>query len=125
MAPYTATQHVVVGMTLLMRLEFASRGIGFCVVCAGVVDTPLLDNSGPLDLPQVASLPDVRRIAETLPAGLYPAESLARDIVRGIENNDVIIVAPESSQEVWQMCRTSPETFLVGQEANYEMGTDP
>lgn len=89
---------------------------------SGVVDTLLLDNRGPTDLPQVASLPDVRRIAETLPAGFYPAESLARNIVRGLENNDATNVAPESSQEVWQMWRTSPDTFLAGQEANYEMG---
>ena len=77
----------MVGLTLSMRLEFASRGIGFCVVCPGVVDTPLLDNRGPEDLPRVSSLPNVRRIGETLPEGVYPVRSPARDGIVGIVEN--------------------------------------
>lgn len=112
-APYTATKHAVVGLTLSMRLEFASRGIGFCVVCPGVVDTPLLDDRGPEDLPKVASLPNVRRIAETMPEGVYPVRSLARDIMRGIEQNEAIIVTPESAREAWQGWRESPDKFMA------------
>jgi NAD(P)-dependent dehydrogenase (short-subunit alcohol dehydrogenase family) len=113
MAPYTATKHAVVGLTLSMRLEFASRGIGFCVVCPGFTDTPLLDNRGPDDLPEVASLPNVRRIAETLPEGVYPVQSLAKDIMRGIEHNEAIIVTPESSREAWWVWRESPDKFMA------------
>lgn len=112
MAPYAATKHAVVGMTLSMRLEFANRGIGFSVVCPGFTETPLLDTRGPADLPAVASQPDVRGFAESLPQGVYPVESLALDIMAGIDRNEAMIVAPESARATWQAWRKSPDRVM-------------
>jgi len=35
------------------------------------------------------------------------------DIMRGIEQNEAIIVTPESAREAWQGWRESPDTFMA------------
>lgn len=55
-SPYTATMHAVVGLTETLNLELrqAAPGVGATVLCPGLVDTPLGENSsalGAVDLP--------------------------------------------------------------------------
>lgn len=45
--PYTATKHAVVGLSLGLRAEAATRGVKVSVVCPGFVDTPLLRTVNP------------------------------------------------------------------------------
>ena len=40
---YVATKHAVVGLSLALRSEAASRGVGVLVVCPSAVETPILD----------------------------------------------------------------------------------
>jgi hypothetical protein len=46
-------------------------------------------------------------IKQTFPR-LYTAEKLARDIMRGIDRNQAIIVAPASGRAAWRGMRLTP-----------------
>jgi NAD(P)-dependent dehydrogenase (short-subunit alcohol dehydrogenase family) len=105
--PYTATKHAVVGLSLGLRAEAAGRGVKVSVICPGFVDTPLLTNVNP-DLPQTRLSGDAKAdIAKSAPK-LYTAEKLARDIMRGVERNRALIVAPASGRAAWRGMRLHP-----------------
>jgi NAD(P)-dependent dehydrogenase (short-subunit alcohol dehydrogenase family) len=73
-SPYTATMHAVVGLTETLNLELrqAAPGVGATVLCPGLVDTPLGENSallGAIDLPP--GTPNIRSMGRSF---LTPAE---------------------------------------------------
>jgi NAD(P)-dependent dehydrogenase (short-subunit alcohol dehydrogenase family) len=107
MLPYTATKHAVVGMSLALRAEAASRGVRVSAICPGFVDTPLLDNANP-DLPETEAAKNARKAAQRVQRKLYPAPALARDVLRGVDRNDPLIVAPASSRAAWLAARLWP-----------------
>ncbi len=111
MLPYTATKHAVVGMSLALRAEAASRGVRVSVICPGFVDTPLLDNANP-DLPSTAAGTNAREFAVQVQRRLYTADALARDVLRGVEKNQAVIVAPASARVAWRGVRLSPNAAV-------------
>ncbi len=112
LAPYGATKHAVVGMTLSMRVEYAAAGVGFTAVCPGFTDTPILDKEMPADLPAVAIPVTTRKMAESLPGGIYPVAALVQDIRRGVAANDALVVTPKAARSAWRTFRCSPGGFL-------------
>jgi NAD(P)-dependent dehydrogenase (short-subunit alcohol dehydrogenase family) len=108
MLPYTTTKHAVVGMSLALRAEAAPKGVRVSAICPGFVDTPLLDNANP-DLPATETGTHARQAALKVQRRLYPPEALARDVVRGIDKNQALIVAPASARAAWRGVRLSPE----------------
>src|SRR6266851_10472536 len=54
LTPYAMTKHAVVGLSLSLRVEAAAYGVRVTAVCPGVVETPILDQGGPDDLPKPA-----------------------------------------------------------------------
>lgn len=108
---YTATKHAVVGLSLGLRAEGADRGVRVSVVCPGYVDTPLLDNVN-AGLPQTAHGPHARREATRLQGKLYPPDLLARDVLRGIDRNQAMIVAPSFARIAWWVFRYAPPLSL-------------
>jgi len=40
---YVMTKHAIVGLSLALRSEAVSRGVGVLAVCPGAVETPILD----------------------------------------------------------------------------------
>jgi NAD(P)-dependent dehydrogenase (short-subunit alcohol dehydrogenase family) len=105
--PYTATKHAVVGLSLGLRAEAASRGVKVSVVCPGFVDTPLLTSVNP-DLPATSISGSAREeIKQSVPR-IYSAEKLARDIMRGVRRNQSLIVAPASGRAAWRGMRLLP-----------------
>ncbi|MEV4252927.1 SDR family oxidoreductase [Spirillospora sp. NPDC049652] len=105
--PYTATKHAVVGLSLGLRAEAATRGVKVSVVCPGFVDTPLLSNVNP-DLPSTPMSGDAKADIQKASPRLYTAEKLARDIMRGVERNQALIVAPASGRAAWRGARLNP-----------------
>ncbi|MCW2940045.1 MAG: short-chain dehydrogenase/reductase [Actinomycetia bacterium] len=105
--PYTATKHAVVGLSLGLRAEAAGRGIKVSVVCPSFVDTPLLTNINP-DLPETPMSGDAKADIKQAQPKLYTAEKLARDIIRGVEKNHALIVAPASARIAWRGARFTP-----------------
>ncbi|MEV0967900.1 SDR family oxidoreductase [Microtetraspora glauca] len=107
MAPYTATKHAVVGLSLALRAEAAAKGVRVSVVCPGFVDTPLLDHANP-GLPPTEVGDQARRAAVRAQGRLYPVDAMARDILRGVARDQAFIVAPASARFAWRLARLSP-----------------
>jgi NAD(P)-dependent dehydrogenase (short-subunit alcohol dehydrogenase family) len=108
MLPYTTTKHAVVGMSLALRAEAAAKGVRVSVICPGFVDTPLLDNANP-GLPETEAGTHAREAALKVQRRLYTPAALARDVLRGIDKNQALIVAPASARAAWRGVRLSPE----------------
>ena len=104
----------MVGLSLSLRAEAAAYGIRVTVVCPGVVDTPILDKEGPEDLPRPTLLSErAREYFRHLQPRFYPADQLAQDIVRGLDRNSALVMAPRSARVAWQLWRYAP--VLVNQ----------
>jgi NAD(P)-dependent dehydrogenase (short-subunit alcohol dehydrogenase family) len=109
LAPYVATKHAVVGMSLALRGEAAEHNVGVTVVCPGWVDTPILDSMGPDDLPKtrLAETGGVREMAKKMHP-LYQPDQLAQDVLAAIDKNKPIVVVPWQARLVWRLTRMSP-----------------
>lgn len=114
LTPYVATKHAVVGLSLALRQEAAPKGVRVTVACPGFTDTAILDG-GPEDLPRPRLAEHTRTLAERQTGGLYDVERLARDILRGVDRNQAMVVAPASARAAWRMQRLAPP--LVGRVA--------
>lgn len=112
LAPYAATKHAVVGMTLALRTEFEGRGVHFIALCPGFTDTPILDKTMPADLPPVSADDPIRQMAAGTPGGIYELDRLIEDIIRGIEKNEPLVVAPATARTAWRSFRASPGTVI-------------
>lgn len=112
LAPYAATKHAVVGLSLALRAEAADRGVRVSVVCPGFVDTPLLGRVNS-DLPQTELGADEAARAR-LAGRLYHPDALAVDVLRGMARNQAVIVAPASARAAWRMTRYAPRASLRG-----------
>ena len=110
LAPYVAVKHAVVGLSLSLRAEAAIRGVKVSAVCPGFVDTPLLNRVNP-GLPQSETGANAETLARML-GKLYQADSLAQDVLRGIEQNRALIVAPRSARIAWRMSRYTPRVMM-------------
>lgn len=117
--PYTATKHAVVGLSLALRPEAAAHGIRVTAVCPGFTDTPILDKAGPDDLSKPALAEYGREIADKAKRMLYTPEALADDIMRGIDKNKALVVAPVSARVAWRAIRVAPA--LAGAAGKLEM----
>jgi len=108
LTPYAMTKHAVVGLSLSLRAEAAAYGVQVTAVCPGVVDTPLLDKTGPEDLPQPALMGHGREIMRHYQPRFYPADRLAGDILRGMDRNAALVIAPASARVAWRLWRYAP-----------------
>src|SRR6266568_662707 len=95
---YAMTKHAVVGLSLSLRGEAAAYGVRVTAVCPGVVETPILDKGGPDDLPKSPAAGHTREFFRHVQARFYPADRMAQDIVRGIDRNAALVVAPAGRQ---------------------------
>lgn len=114
-APYGTTKWAVVGLSLSLRTESATKGVRVSVVCPGGVDTPLLDARMPADLPAVPSREgiDVRALITKASGGkLLSPETLAAHVMRGVDRNRAIIVAPLRVRILWWLMRLSPAATM-------------
>src|SRR4051812_29810606 len=117
LTPYVATKHAVVGLSLALREEAKAHKVNVTVVCPGWIDTPLLDSTGPDDLPK----PDgaeggVREAAEKM-GKLYSPDDLAQDILRGVDRKRAMVIAPRQARAIWRVTRLSP--LLVSRVAGF------
>ncbi|MGY1724764.1 SDR family NAD(P)-dependent oxidoreductase [Blastococcus sp. SYSU DS0533] len=113
--PYASTKWAVVGLSLSLRGEAAAHGVRVSVVCPGGVDTPMLDKGMASDLPRVPTVEaaDVRAVITELSGGhLYSADALATDVLRGVDRNRAIIVAPRQARIAWRLMRLSPALLV-------------
>lgn len=115
---YSATKHAVVGLSLALRTEAALHGVRVSVVCPGLIDTPMKDN---IELRKI----DRAAMLASVPLALYPAESCARDILRGVARNAPIIVTPAHAKAMTLGYRFAPwlVSWLLGREVKKTRAT--
>jgi short-subunit dehydrogenase len=107
--PYAMTKHAVVGLSVSLRVEARAHGVRVSAVCPGVIDTPILDGEGPPDLPRTSLAGRGREMMLRGNRGpAYPPEQLAEDVLRGVERNRAIIVAPPRARTAWLANRIAP-----------------
>jgi NAD(P)-dependent dehydrogenase (short-subunit alcohol dehydrogenase family) len=111
LAPYDATKHAVVGLSLSLRAEAAGRGVNVSAICPGFVDTPLLGRVNP-DLPPTSAAQENGGDISKIVGPLYQADLLAQDVLRGLAKNKALIVAPRSARVLWRMTRYAPNFAL-------------
>jgi NAD(P)-dependent dehydrogenase (short-subunit alcohol dehydrogenase family) len=122
LAPYAATKHAVVGLSLALRGEAKAYGVSVTVVCPGWTDTPILDSTGPDDLPKTSMADEgVREVAKKM-GPLYSPAALAQDVLRAIDADKAILVTPRKFRVMWRLSRLSPGRFsaLAGMAARRE-----
>lgn len=112
MTPYTATKHAVVALSLALRAEGAPRGVRVSALCPSFVDTPMLDNVNP-GLPQTAASRRTRAQVRRVQRRVYPADRLARDVVRGIARNRALIIVPAHARLHAWVARHAPAVALA------------
>jgi NAD(P)-dependent dehydrogenase (short-subunit alcohol dehydrogenase family) len=111
---YSASKSGVVGLGLALRAEADAYGVNVLTVCPGVIETPLLDLPAPAGVRPPSSAPDPRSFLTRNVGPPYPAAALAEDIVRAVERNRAILVAPRRARLVWRVTRLSPALALAG-----------
>jgi NAD(P)-dependent dehydrogenase (short-subunit alcohol dehydrogenase family) len=114
LAPYVAVKHAVVGLSLSLRGEAKGHGVNVTVVCPGFTDTPILDSTGPDDLPKPSALREggARESAQRL-GKLYSPDKLAQDILRGIDRKKAFVVAPAQARFIWRLYRLMPVPYAA------------
>ena len=114
MAPYVATKHAVLGLSLSLRQEAKTYGVKVLAVCPGWTDTAILDSTGPDDLPKVTLAKEggVRETAEKM-GKLYSPDALAADVLEAIAKNKAVLVVPGKFRVMWRMARLTPTGFAA------------
>jgi NAD(P)-dependent dehydrogenase (short-subunit alcohol dehydrogenase family) len=107
LAPYVMTKHGVVGLSLSLRAEAAGHGVRVNVICPGVIDTPILDQRNPADLPSLAHDVDAREYLTKFMEPM-PADAFARAALRGLDRDEAIIIAPAKARVQWWIYRLVP-----------------
>jgi short-subunit dehydrogenase len=110
--PYSAAKHGVVGLSLGLRAEGRRHGVRVSVLCPGIIETPIYERVNP-GLPPTSGQERTRetfmRLAEVMQGGkFYPAESVARDALRGLDRDTAVIVAPRRAMVGWLASRYLP-----------------
>jgi NAD(P)-dependent dehydrogenase (short-subunit alcohol dehydrogenase family) len=106
LAPYAATKHAVVGLSVSLRAEAAAHGVGVTVLCPGFTDTAILDSAGPADLRPTELSTSMREALGRTP--LADADDVAAAALRGIERNSAFVVVPRTAKLAWWLARVSP-----------------
>lgn len=106
--PYCASKFGVVGFTKSIRREGAAFGVKASVVCPGVVQTPILDNSPILNIDREKLEAKLKGKVRTVD----PADA-ARVILRGVACNRAIIIFPFPARFLWWLYRLHPSLSAV------------
>jgi short-subunit dehydrogenase len=107
MTSYVASKHAVVGFTLGLRSEAMQYGIKVNALCPGFIETPIHDAS-----PNVSGFLNSEK--NKRPANKYPtASACINEIMRGIEKDKAIIIAPYKHKFYWWLYRIFPSMIVI------------
>lgn len=112
LAPYSASKHAVVGLSLALRAAGADLGVRVSALCPGWIDTAMLDvpvGSGGTRDPHARS---ARTVLRENGIGLYAPDRLAADALRGVARNKALIVAPRTARAMALVARLAPGLAL-------------
>ncbi|MGD0278277.1 MAG: SDR family oxidoreductase [Smithella sp.] len=86
-AGYVTTKHAIVGFTKTMRAEAEAFGIKVSVICPSLIDTPIVRNSPVLNC-------TIEELEPKIPIKKYPVEKMVQAIIKGVQRNQAVIIAP-------------------------------
>lgn len=98
---YCASKHAVVGLSRSLRVEAADHGVRVSVVCPGWIDTAL-----PRRMEVVGF--DRDDLTASLPLSPCPPDECARQILRGVDRNDGVIVVTRHARALAGLQRLAP-----------------
>ena len=100
---YVMTKHAVVGLSLALRSEAASKGVGVTVVCPAAVDTPILDKG------YVGRFHgrDFYLKGQGVRHPLDPAE-FADQVLETVAADRAMLVTPRPARIAWRLGRFFP-----------------
>lgn len=104
-APYCATKHAVVGLSLSLRTEGEDLGVRVSVVCPGFIDTNIFAASEAVNVPQ-------DELVRQIPLPKLSATTAAERILEGVRRNRAVIIFPAYARILWWLHRLSP-SFAV------------
>jgi NAD(P)-dependent dehydrogenase (short-subunit alcohol dehydrogenase family) len=106
--PYAMTKHAVVGLSVSLRMEAARYGVKVSALCPGAIETPILDSTGPADLPPPKWIPNTRELLTKATGTPYPVAKLAAETLDGVERDVAVIVIPSRARVIWRGYRFAP-----------------
>lgn len=104
---YVMTKHAVVGLSLALRTEAASRNVGVTAICPAAVDTPILDKG---ELGPVRGR-DYFLKGQGIRRPIDP-DVLARKVLAAVEADKPLVVEPVQARIAWRLARLSPAFVL-------------
>ncbi|GAA3809185.1 SDR family oxidoreductase [Nocardioides panacisoli] len=104
---YVMTKHAVVGLSLALRTEAASRNVGVTVVCPAAVETPMLDKG---EIGPVRGR-DYYLKGQGIKHPVDP-DVLAGKVLAAVTANRPLVVEPVQARIAWRIGRLSPAFVL-------------
>lgn len=98
---YSMSKHAVVGLSTSLRAEAEAHGVRVSAVCPGFIDTPIVDNARYVNV-------DRERLIDNVPVKFYSADACARDILRGVADNEPIVVVTGHAKMLSRVWRYAP-----------------
>lgn len=108
MVPYATTKHAIVGLSRSLKIEAELFNVNVHVLCPGVVETKLLDNSHPEDMPEGARI-DAREYLTKIAGKPISADEFAAQTLKEITKNKEIVFYPKKVKEIWNFSRFFPK----------------
>lgn len=106
LSAYSATKFAVLGLSEALRMEMKPYGIGVTAVCPGIIDTAITQNSpirGDGDTAERR-----KRLASAYQKRGYPADRVARNILRAVEHNRAVAPVAAEAHLMYALSRATP-----------------
>jgi NADP-dependent 3-hydroxy acid dehydrogenase YdfG len=103
---YAASKFGVVGLSNVLRIEGAGLGVKVSVVCPGHIKTRIYEES------KMINLDRAKMLAELGDRFALTPEECARQILKGVERNQRLIIVTRMAKFLWWFYRNCPELFL-------------
>jgi NADP-dependent 3-hydroxy acid dehydrogenase YdfG len=108
MVPYATSKHAVMGLTRSLKVEAQLFNVHVHVLCPGSVETKLLDNSHPEDMPERARI-GTRDYLTKITGKPVSADDFAVFVLKEIAKNKEVIFYPKKVKEIWNFSRFFPK----------------
>jgi short-subunit dehydrogenase len=104
MMAYQTSKFALVGFSLALRTEVGAQNVGVTAFCPGLVDTPMMDRSGPGWLRKSVSLGPLSLIMSP--------DAVARRAISSIRGDRGLVVVSWGGQLIWRIYRLFPALVL-------------
>jgi 3-oxoacyl-[acyl-carrier protein] reductase len=101
---YQTSKFALVGFSLALRTEVGAQNVGVTAFCPGLVDTPMMDQSGPGWLRKSVSLGPLSLIMSP--------DAVAERAIASIRGDRGLVVVSWGGQLIWRLYRLAPALVL-------------